>query len=128
MKLSPKKQQGMTMISMVCIGIVIGSIFFLAIAIFPIYMDHNKVAGALKSLKETSEAGGVDETPAQLSGRLNKILGMNNIDNLITPENLTISKLENGHTKVHIEYEVVKKLVGNASILVEFSDTVDIGK
>ncbi|MSP27097.1 MAG: DUF4845 domain-containing protein [Methylococcales bacterium] len=128
MTLSPKKQQGILMISMVCIGSVIGSIFFLAIAIFPIYIDHNKLTGALKSLKETSEAGGNNETPKQLSERLFKIMSSNYIDNLIGTDNITISKLETGQTRVHIEYEVVKKLVGNASILVEFDDTVDIGR
>ncbi len=128
MKLSFKKQQGMTLISMVCVGIVVGSIFFLAIAIFPIYMDHGKVTGALESIKKTSEQERTEETPAQISTRLFKILNMNNIDNLITADNLTITKEENGHTKIHIEYEVVKKLVGNASILVQFDDSVDIGK
>lgn len=128
MKSSLKKQQGMTMISMVGIGVFVGSIFFLAIAILPIYMDHGKVTGALESIKKTSEQTGGEETPAQISTRLFKILNMNNIDNLITADNLTITKEENGHTKIHVEYEVVKKLVGNASILVQFDDTVDIGK
>jgi hypothetical protein len=126
MKASFKKQQGMTLISMVCIGIVVGSIFFLAIAVIPIYMDHSKVTGAMDSLKKTAEAGGSDETPAQLSTRLYKILGMNNVDMLITKDNITITKEDTGNTKVHIEYEVVKKIVGNASILVQFDDTVEI--
>lgn len=126
MKTSLKKQQGMTMISMICVGIVVGSIFFLALAILPIYMDHGKVTGALDSLKKSSEEMNTEENPAQLSSRLFKILGMNNIDNLITAENIVITREDTGHTKVHIEYEVVKKLVGNASILVQFDDTVDI--
>lgn len=126
MKLSRKKQQGMTMISMACIGIVVASIFFLALAILPIYMDHGKVTGALESIKSSPEAK--EEGTAQLSNRLFKILAMNNVDNLITTENVTITKEENGHTKINIKYEVVKKLVSNASILVEFDDTVDIAK
>lgn len=126
MKLSPKKQQGMTMISMVCVGIVIGSIFFLAVAVIPIYMDHGKVTGALDSIKKTVEAGGVDESPDQLSTRLFKILSMNNVDNLITKDNVSIIREESGHTKVNIKYEVIKKVAGNASILVEFDDSVEI--
>jgi len=126
MKLSPKKQQGMTMISMICVGIVVGSIFFLAISVIPIYMDHGKVTGALDSVKKTVEAGGVEESPDQLSTRLFKILGMNNVDNLITKDNVSITREETGYTKVNIKYEVIKKVVGNASILVEFDDSVEI--
>lgn len=126
MKLSPKKQQGMTMISMVCVGIIIGSIFFLAVSIVPIYMDHGKVTGALDSIKKTVEAGGVDESPDQISTRLFKILGMNNIDDLITKDNVVIAREESGHTKVNIKYEAIKKIAGNASILVEFDDSVEI--
>ena len=126
MKTSFKKLQGMTLISMVFIGIVVGSIFFLAIAVIPIYMDHSKVVGALDSLKKTAEAGGGDESPTQLSSRLFKILGMNNVDTLVTADNIKITRQETGRTTVHIEYEVVKKIVGNASILVQFDDTVDI--
>jgi hypothetical protein len=128
MKLSPKKQQGMTLISMTCIAIVVGAIFFLAITIFPIYMDHGKVKGALDSIKQTAEASGGGESPEQISSRLNKILGMNNVDNLITKDNVTITRDESGHTKINIQYEVVKKIVSNASILVEFDDTVEISK
>jgi len=95
MKLSPKKQQGMTMISMICVGIVVGSIFFLAISVIPIYMDHGKVTGALDSVKKTVEAGGVEESPDQLSTRLFKILGMNNVDNLITKDNVSIDQRRN---------------------------------
>lgn len=126
MKLSSKKQQGMTLISMTCIAIVVGAIFFLAIAVIPIYMDHGKVTGALDSIKKTIESGGGDASPEQISINLFKILGMNNIDNLITKDNITIVREESGTTKVRIQYEVVKKIVANASILVQFDDSVEI--
>jgi hypothetical protein len=45
---------------------------------------------------------------------------------VITKDNVSIGKEDNGSTKVHVEYEVTKKLVGNASILVQFDDTVII--
>lgn len=125
MKTSLKKQQGMTLISMVAIAIVVGSIFFLALAIIPIYMEHGKVKGALDSIKQTIETAGLDESPAGISNRLMKTLGMNNVET-VTPENITITRKENGHTSIHVEYEVIKKLVANASILIQFDDTVEI--
>jgi hypothetical protein len=126
MKASLKKQQGMTMISIVCIAVVVISIFLLALNIVPIYMDHGKITGILDSLKNNDEVKG--ESPEQISSRLFKILGINNLDALITKDNVTINKEDNGNTKIHIEYEVTKKLVSNASILVQFDDTVDIKK
>lgn len=124
MKLSPKKQQGMTLISMACIAAVVISIFLMALNIVPIYMDHGKVTGALDSLKNNPETK--NESPDQLKTRLFKLLSINNADNLFKSEDVVISREEDGSTKIHIEYEVTKKLVGNASILVQFDDTVSI--
>jgi hypothetical protein len=125
MKPSLKKQQGMTLISMSCIAIVIISMFLLALNVTPIYMDHGKVTGALDSIKSNTEAR--NESPEQLNNRLFKMFSVNNID-VVTKDNVTITREDSGITKIHIRYEVVKKVVGNASILVEFDDTVDIGK
>jgi hypothetical protein len=124
MKPSLKKQQGMTLISMACIAIVVVSMFLLALNIIPIYMDHGKVKGAMDSIKQNQEAK--NESPEQIYARLYKVLGVNNLDALISKENVTINREDTGVTKMRIKYEVVKKLAGNASILVEFDDTVDI--
>jgi hypothetical protein len=126
MKLSPKKQQGMTMISMTCVAIVVVSMFLLALNIVPIYMGHGKVTNALNSIKNNPEAR--NETPDQLSTRLFKLLSIDNADSLLTKDDVTINREDTGTTKIHIKYDVIKKVVGNASILVEFDDTVDIGK
>jgi hypothetical protein len=123
MNFSPKKQQGMTLISMVCVAVVVVSMFLLALNIVPIYMEHGKVKGALDSIKHNDEAR--NETPEQLTLRFTKLLGVNNVDN-VTKDNVTISKLETGGTQIHVQYEVIKKVVGNASILVEFDDTIEI--
>jgi Tfp pilus assembly major pilin PilA len=123
MKLSPKKQQGMTLISMACVAIVVVSIFLLALNIVPIYMEHGKITGALESIKQNPEAR--NELPDQLSTRFFKLLSINNVS-AVTRENVIISRDDSGTTKINVKYEVVKKIVANASILVEFDDTVDI--
>lgn len=125
MKLSLKKQQGMTLISMSCVAIVVISMFLLALNITPIYMEHSKVTGALESIKKIPEAK--NESTEQLNTRLFKILGINNIET-ITKDNVTITREDTGTTKIQVKYEVVKQVIGNASILVEFDDSADIGK
>ena len=125
MKPSLKEQQGMTLISMSCVAIVVISMFLLALNITPIYMEHSKVTGALESIKKIPEAK--NESTEQLNTRLFKILGINNIET-ITKDNVTITREDTGTTKIQVKYEVVKQVIGNASILVEFDDSVDIGK
>ena len=125
MKPSLKTQQGMTLISMSCVAIVVISMFLLALNITPIYMEHSKVTGALESIKKIPEAK--NESTEQLNTRLFKILGINNIET-ITKDNVTITREDTGTTKIQVKYEVVKQVIGNASILVEIDDSVDIGK
>ena len=124
MNLTPKKQQGMTMISMAAVAIVVISIFLLVLNIVPIYMEHGKITGALKSIKNNPEARG--ESPEQIKARFFRILEVDMADNVITKDNLNVNREDNGSTKIRVEYEVVKKLVGNASILVQFDDSVEI--
>ncbi len=124
MKLSPKKQQGMTLITMACVAIVVISMFLMALNIVPIYMDHGKITGALESIKNNPESK--NETPDQLFTKLLKLLNINNADGLIKKEDVTIARQEDGSTEIHIQYEVTKKLVGNASILVQFDDKVSV--
>jgi hypothetical protein len=50
-----------------------------------------------------------------------------NYVNDVTQENITISRHEN-YLKVVIEYEVVKNIVGNLSVLVAFNDVMEINK
>jgi hypothetical protein len=51
---------------------------------------------------------------------------MNYIDQ-VTQNNITILRQEN-YLKIAIEYEVVKNIVGNLSVLVEFNDVMEVGK
>jgi hypothetical protein len=123
MKLSPKKQQGMTMISMLAVAIVVISMFLLVLNILPIYMENGKVTSAMESIKKNPDVKG--ESPEQISVRLFKILNVDGV-NRLTKENVSIGREDDGKIKMRVQYEVVKKLVGNASILVEFNDAVEI--
>jgi hypothetical protein len=86
-------------------------------------MEHGKITGALESIKQNPEAR--NELPDQLSTRFFKLLSINNVS-AVTRENVIISRDDSGTTKINVKYEVVKKIVANASILVEFDDTADI--
>lgn len=124
MNSSPKHQQGLTFIS---IALILGLIAFftlLVLKIVPIYLDHNKVASALKELRNTSDIASMSEF--EIRDSLNKRFNINYVYD-VTQEDIEVVK-HGDYLKVAIEYEVAKKIAGNLSILVEFNDVIEIGE
>lgn len=124
MNISPKRQQGLTFISLVFVLGFIATIVLLALKIGPIYLDHSKVVSALAEIKKTPDIE--ERSEAQIRDSLNKRFNMNYVYD-VTPDDITITKQSN-YLKVAIEYEVVKPLVGNLSALVEFNDVIEAGQ
>ena len=124
MNLSPKRQQGLTLISIIFILGLIGFFVLLTLKVVPIYLDHGKVKSALEALKATPEL----ETKGEFEIRdsLSKRFNINYVYD-VTKDNITIIKHGN-YVKVDIEYETVVKLIGNLSLLAEFHDTIEAGQ
>jgi hypothetical protein len=124
MNLSPKRQQGLTLMSILFILGLIGFFVLLTMKIVPIYLDHGKVKSALESLKATPnlESLGEFEIRKNLTNRfiINYVYD-------VTQDNITIVKHGN-YVKVDIEYETVVKLFGNLSVLAEFHDVIEAGQ
>ncbi|MDP1774052.1 MAG: DUF4845 domain-containing protein [Methylobacter sp.] len=124
MNLSSKRQQGLTLISIVFILGLIGFFVLLTLKIIPIYSDHGKVTSALAALKEDPNLAGFSETEIRTS--LSKRFNINYVYD-VKNEDITVVKHGN-YVKVDIEYETVVKLVGNLSLLAEFHDTIEAGQ
>lgn len=124
MNISPKRQQGLTFISLVFVLGFIATIVLLAFKIGPIYLDHNKVVSALAEMEKTPDIE--EQSEAQIRDSLNKRFNMNYVYD-VTQDDITITK-QGDYLKVAIEYEVVKPLVGNLSALVEFNDVIEAGQ
>ncbi len=124
MNLSPKRQQGLTLISIVFILGLIGFFVLLTLKVVPIYSDHGKVTSALAALKETPNFKELSE--AEIRSGLGKRFDINYVYD-VKNEDITVVKHGN-YVKVDIEYETVVKLVGNLSLLAEFHDTVEAGQ
>jgi hypothetical protein len=119
-----KRQQGFTFISL---SFILGLIVFfvlLGLKIGPIYLDHSKVVSTLSELKRTP--GIEEQSESEIRKSLSKHFDMNYVND-VTQENITIARHEN-YLKVVIEYEVVKNIVGNLSVLVAFDDVMEINK
>ncbi|MCK9619964.1 MAG: DUF4845 domain-containing protein [Methylobacter sp.] len=124
MNLLLKRQQGLTLISLVFILGLIGFFVMLTLKIVPIYLDHGKVKSALEALKATPELQTKSEY--EIRDSLNKRFSINYVYD-VKPENIKVIKHGN-YVKVDIEYETVVKLVSNLSALAEFHDTIEAGQ
>jgi hypothetical protein len=124
MNLSPKGQQGLTLISIVLILGLIGCFVMLTLKIVPIYLDHGKVKSALEALKQMPDIQTKSE--AEIRESLSKRFNINYVYD-VTKDEIKVIKHGN-YVKVDIEYETVVKLVGNLSILAEFHDSFEAGQ
>jgi hypothetical protein len=124
MNVSLKHQRGLTFISLVFILGLIAFFVLLGLKIGPIYLDHSKVANALAEIKKSPDIERQSE--AEIRNSLSKRFNMNYVYD-VTQDDIKVVKQGN-YLKVVIEYEVVKKIVGNLSVLVEFHDVVEAGQ
>lgn len=123
MRYSSKQEKGLTFISLVFILSIIGFFALLILKIAPIYMDHSKVVSALKALEASPELP--TQSADQIKTSLSKRFSMNYVS-AITYDDVKISKHGN-HVKVQAQYEVVEKIIGNLSVLVQFDDVIEVG-
>ena len=123
MKLLAKHQQGLTLLSLITLLVFIASMALLILKILPIYLDHNKVANAMGQVKETEGIANLSEF--EIKNSFAKKFSVNYVYD-VKPEDIQIIK-SGGYLKVAIEYEVVKPIIGNLSVLVEFNDSFEVG-
>lgn len=124
MNVLPKRQQGLTLISLIFVLGFIGCVVLLTLKIVPIYMDHNKVKGALMDLKETPDLQ--SKTESEIREALSKRFNINYVSD-VTQDDIKIVK-HGDYVKVDIEYEKVEPVFGNLSALAEFHDTIEVGQ
>ena len=124
MNVSLKCQQGLTFISLIFVLGLIAFFTLLVLKIAPIYIDHGKVVSALAALEKTTDIE--TKSTHEVRDSLNKRFNMNYVYD-VTQDDIKVVKHGN-YLKVVIEYEVVKKIVGNLSVLAEFNDAIEIGQ
>ncbi len=123
MKLSSKNQQGYSFISLVFAVILVFIVISLVFKIAPAYINHSKVVAMLDQLKQ--EAHSDKKTESEIKASLPKRININNIDD-ITQGDIVVNKQGNAF-KVLINYEVVKPIYDNLSVLIEFNDEIEVG-
>lgn len=123
MKTSFKRQRGLTFISLIFVLGIAGFFVLLILKVGPIYLDHSKVLSALAAVEEAPDAATLSEH--DIREMLRKRFDLNYVSDVEAGD---IKIYKSGYyLKVEIEYEVVKKIMGNLSVLVEFDDVVEVG-
>ncbi|MDD5633375.1 MAG: DUF4845 domain-containing protein, partial [Methylococcales bacterium] len=114
MKASPRHQQGLTFISLVFALALIAFFVLLGLKIGPIYLNHSKVVSALADIEKTPDIE--EQSEAEIRDSLDKRFNINYVDD-VTQDDIKVTHY-NDYLKVAIEYEVVRKIAGNLSVLV----------
>lgn len=114
---SRKKQGGATLIGMLFIGAMLVFVALIVMKMVPAYAEFMSVKKVLHAMQEES-----------LSSMSNKEIKESfdkraNIDYIETVKgsDLTIEKDAEGGTVVSVDYQVVKPIIGNVSVLLDFS-------
>lgn len=123
MSFSSKNQQGLAFIPLVFTVTLLFVVISIIFKIAPAYLNHSKVVAMLDQLKQ--EASGEKKTESEIKASLTKRININNIDD-ITQGDIAVNKQGNVF-KVLINYEVVKPIYGNLSVLIEFNDEIEVG-
>lgn len=123
MSFSSKNQQGLAFMPLVFTVTLLFIVISIVFKIAPAYLNHSKVVAMLDQLKQ--EASGEKKTESEIKASLTKRININNIDD-ITQGDIAVNKQGNAF-KVLINYEVVKPIYGNLSVLIEFNDEIEVG-
>jgi Domain of unknown function (DUF4845) len=119
-----KYLQGYTLISLIFILGILAFFLLLVFKVGPIYLDHSKVVNALAAIEKTTDIETLSE--AEIRTSLDKRFNMNYVSDIKAQE-VKLTK-RGGYLKVEANYEVVEKIMGNLSVLVEFDDVIEVGK
>ena len=123
-----QKQKGMTLIGMLFTVIVVVMAAIVVMRVVPVYLQHYTIVQSIKGLNSTpaSTLTGDSYTDIDtLRKSLTKRFDINGVDDLKNNQ-LIISPDGPNKFKVQLKYQVVKPLVYNMSLLVDFDDTYEV--
>ena len=113
----PKKQKGATFLGMLFIGGILVFVMLIVITIFPAYTEFFSVKSVVQSMNKESLSS---MSKKEIMDAFNRRASTSYIT-VVTGNDLSIDKTGLGETVVSVKYQVTKPLVGNVSILLDFS-------
>jgi len=117
-----QRQQGMTLIGLLCVLALVGAIVYAVIRITPLYLNYMKVARSMEATAAEFKGDSVDQ--AALRRTLDKHWQIEDIDS-VDSKDVEITKDDTG-AMMHVAYDDSAPYVANVSLTVHFDKTVKV--
>ena len=112
-----KKQKGATFIGMLFIGGIFVIVALIVMTIFPAYMEFFSVKSVMQAMNKESLKS---MSKKEIIDAFNRRASTSYIS-VVSGNDLSIDKTSTGEAVVSVKYQVTKPLVGNVSMLLDFS-------
>ena len=119
-----KKQNGLTIWTMLLSAAVLVSVALLVMKLTPHYMDNGKLAAALEHV--TSDSRVANMTRREILRAMKNKLYIDYGDELINLDESLVIEKRRGAMTLSLDYEVVVPLVANISALLDFNNSADV--
>jgi len=116
-----KTQGGATLLGMLIVGAMIVFVALIVMKMVPAYTEYFSVKQALKAMKQ-DPLGTMSKK--EIIDSFDRRASTGYID-VVKGRDLNIEKNAGGDTVVSVEYQVVKPVIGNVSVLIDFSASSD---
>jgi len=117
---SAKNQHGATLLGMLIVGVFIVFIALIVMKVTPAYIEFMSVKKVLKAMQDESLS---TMTTKEIKDSFNKRASTSYVE-VVTGADLVVEKGASG-TVVMVDYEVVRPIIGNVSVLIDFSARSD---
>jgi hypothetical protein len=118
-----QRQQGMTLIGMLCILALVGVIVYAGIRLSTVYLNYMKVARSMETT--ATEFKGENPDIAGMRHSLERHWQIEAIDH-VDDKDVEIVKDEGGAVSMHVAYDDSVPYIANVSLAVHFDKTVKV--
>lgn len=121
MKKSVKNQQGATLLGMLIIGSMIVFVALVVMKMVPAYTEFMSVKKVMQAMKQESLS---TMSHKEIRDSFNRRASTSYVDT-VKGSDLIIEKGAGDNTIVSVDYQVVKPIMGNVSVLLDFSASTE---
>ncbi|MDP1596801.1 MAG: DUF4845 domain-containing protein [Methylotenera sp.] len=112
-----KTQSGATLLGMLIVGAMVVFVALIVMKMVPAYTEYFSVKQALKAMKQESLS---TMNKKEISNSFDRRASTGYIE-VVKGSDLIIEKTAGGDTVVSVEYQVIKPVIANVSVLIDFS-------
>ena len=116
-----KKQNGATLLGMLIVGALVVFVAIVGMKIVPAYLEFMSVKKVLRTMHQEPLA---TMSSKEIKDAFNRKASMDYIT-VVNGSDLSIDKSDSGGVAVSVDYQVVKPVIGNVSVLIDFSASSD---